>query len=188
MSRHGYDDGGGDGEMWDLIRWRGAVASAARGKRGWALLRRLRAALDAMPDKRLVAGQLRDDDGGVCALGAVAQAEGLPVSDLHPGDVQAVAARFDVAPALVREITWINDDDDDCYWMTLRVGSKYEHDDGRVVVFFDGQTPKPDGRDGWYYRGAVYRRRTPDDDEREDRRRWQRVSAWVDRLLEGGRP
>ena len=31
MSRSGYEDGL---EMWDLIRWRGAVASAIRGKRG----------------------------------------------------------------------------------------------------------------------------------------------------------
>jgi len=33
MSRSGYVDNG-DIEQWDLIRWRGAVASAIRGKRG----------------------------------------------------------------------------------------------------------------------------------------------------------
>jgi hypothetical protein len=46
MSRSGYSD---DHSEWDLIRWRGAVASAIRGKRGQAFLRELLVALDAMP-------------------------------------------------------------------------------------------------------------------------------------------
>jgi hypothetical protein len=36
MSRSGYSD---DLENWSLIRWRGAVASAIRGRRGQAFLR-----------------------------------------------------------------------------------------------------------------------------------------------------
>ena len=41
MSRSGYTDGF---EMWSVIRWRGAVASAIRGQRGQRLLRDLLAA------------------------------------------------------------------------------------------------------------------------------------------------
>lgn len=56
MSRSGYsEDCDND---WSLIRWRGAVKSAIRGKRGQALLKEMLEALDAMPVKRLIRGEL----------------------------------------------------------------------------------------------------------------------------------
>lgn len=60
MSRSDYSE---DLDMWDLIRWRGQVASAIRGKRGQKLLRDLAAALDAMPVKALIADELQTEDG-----------------------------------------------------------------------------------------------------------------------------
>lgn len=57
MSRSGYSEDY-DGDHWDLIRWRGAVASSIRGKRGQAFLREALAALDAMPEKKLITGDL----------------------------------------------------------------------------------------------------------------------------------
>jgi hypothetical protein len=107
VSRSGYSD---DVENWDLIRWRGAVASAIRGKRGQAFLREMAAVLDAMPVKRLVDGELQAD-GEVCALGAVGVARGLPVSDINPDDREAVAEVFGIAPALAAEIESENDGD-----------------------------------------------------------------------------
>jgi hypothetical protein len=56
MSRSGYCEDMDD--QWAHIRWRGAVTSAIRGRRGQAFLREMLAALDAMPEKRLVAGAL----------------------------------------------------------------------------------------------------------------------------------
>jgi hypothetical protein len=56
MSRSGYTEECEDN--WQTIRWRGAVKSAIRGKRGQAFLREMLAALDAMPEKRLIAGDL----------------------------------------------------------------------------------------------------------------------------------
>lgn len=56
MSRSGYVDDMCD--QWALIRYRGAVSSAIRGKRGQAFLREMLAALDAMPEKRLISGVL----------------------------------------------------------------------------------------------------------------------------------
>ena len=56
MSRSGYVDDMCD--EWALIRYRGAVKSAIRGKRGQAFLREMLAALDAMPEKRLISGAL----------------------------------------------------------------------------------------------------------------------------------
>jgi hypothetical protein len=46
MSRSGYDESCDDN--WGLICWRGAVASALRGRRGQAFLRELVDALDAV--------------------------------------------------------------------------------------------------------------------------------------------
>lgn len=125
MSRHGYSDDYDD-DPWALIRWRGQVASAMRGKRGQRLLRDMVAALDAMPVKRLVTLDL-ERDGEVCALGAVARARGVEVGpvqesiDADDDDVaEATAALFDVAVPLVREVTYENDE-----------GRRYETDEER---------------------------------------------------------
>ena len=56
MSRAGYCDDLDD--PLELGRWRAQVRSATRGKRGQKLLRDLLAALDAMPEKRLVSDVL----------------------------------------------------------------------------------------------------------------------------------
>lgn len=147
MSRSGYSDDY-DGDNWDLIRWRGAVTSAIRGKRGQAFLREALAALDAMPEKQLIAGDLvafnydpltrylfapvvqdpedpwrnweyehrwRDafDDrkeAGVCLLGAVGQARGVPMAGVDPENREGVAALFGLPHALACEIMWENDD------------------------------------------------------------------------------
>lgn len=96
-------------ETWDMIRWRGAVASAIRGKRGQAFLRELLVALEAMPDKRLITEDLVCE-GEVCALGALGRARKLEMSRIDPEDYDGIADAFDIAPALVREIEWENDE------------------------------------------------------------------------------
>lgn len=107
MSRSGYSD---DIEQWDLIRWRGQVASAIRGKRGQAFLRELRDALDAMPEKKLIAHELQNDCGGVCAIGSVGVQRCVDMAPLDPEDPQGVAAAFGIAHQLVQEIEWMNDE------------------------------------------------------------------------------
>lgn len=88
MSRHGYSEGDDcdPDAQWDYIRHRGAVTSAFRGKKGQAFFREMLAALDAMPDKRLIAGSLIDKDGCACALGVVAKARGLDISGFVPAE------------------------------------------------------------------------------------------------------
>lgn len=108
MSRSGYEEDW-DGH-WALIRYRGAVKSAMRGKRGQQFLRDLVSALDALPEKRLVADVLRTPDGEFCALGAVAAARGTPLDDLDPDNIEAVAPAFGIAEALAREVVWENDE------------------------------------------------------------------------------
>ena len=64
MSRSGYPDD--CDSNWQMIKWRGMVVSAMRGKRGQQFFRDLLAALDAMAEKSLIAGELEDAEGAPC--------------------------------------------------------------------------------------------------------------------------
>ena len=108
MSRHGYCEDGDDDPL-ALGRYRAQVNSAIRGKRGQALLRELLAALDAMPVKELVAGEL-EADGQFCALGVVGQARGLNLASIDTYDVESLGPKFNIAEQLAREIMWVNDE------------------------------------------------------------------------------
>lgn len=108
MSRSGYSDDIDDN--WQMIRWRGMVTSATRGKRGQKMLTDLLAALDAMPDKALIANDLQNSDGDTCALGALGKVRGIDMSKLDPEEPEAVTAAFGVAAPLVQEISFMNDE------------------------------------------------------------------------------
>lgn len=107
MSRSGYI------EEFDnnihLINWRGAVASAIRGRRGQAFLREMREALNALPIKRLIAHEL-EAAGEVCAVGAVGRARGVDMSRIDPEDNDTIAKTFGVARALACEVMYLNDE------------------------------------------------------------------------------
>jgi hypothetical protein len=105
MSRSGYSD---DCEY--LALWRGVIASATRGKRGQRFFRDLVAALDAMPVKRLVAGEIETTDGEVCALGSLARVRGLALErdDVHYHNI--LGETFDIAHQLAQEVMFENDE------------------------------------------------------------------------------
>jgi len=107
MSRSGYIEDMDD--QWAFIRWRGYVASAIRGKRGQAFLREMLAAMDAMPEKRLIAKELECADG-VCAIGTVGKARGVDMSALDPENYDAVATTFGINEKLAQEIVYMNDE------------------------------------------------------------------------------
>jgi hypothetical protein len=116
MSRSGYQDYADyDDSALSLGRWRGIINSATRGKRGQVFFRELVAALDALPEKRLIKNDLQSDEG-VCALGCLGRAKGLDMSDL---DVEAMAEDYDfsklgeafnIAEQLSQEVMWVNDE------------------------------------------------------------------------------
>ena len=115
MGRHGYTDDNDD--ILQLGRWRGMVKSAIRGKRGQKLIRELAAALDAMPEKRLVSGSLQTKDGDCCAIGCIARVKGHDLTDREDDeecDLQEfnghLAELLDVAECLVQEIEYENDE------------------------------------------------------------------------------
>lgn len=106
MGRSGYSD---DFDGWGLIRWRGAVSSALRGRRGQSFLRELLAVLDAMPEKTLITGEL-ERGGQVCTLGAIGRARGVSMEDIDPYDRASMASLFGIAEALAAEIMYENDE------------------------------------------------------------------------------
>jgi hypothetical protein len=111
VSRSGYIDDD-DYENWDLIRWRGAVSSAIKGRRGQAFLREMLTAFDAMTlaqQSRLIAREL-ESRGDVCAIGAVGRARKVDMTQLDPEDRTCIAAAFNIAPALAAEIVYMNDE------------------------------------------------------------------------------
>lgn len=110
MSRSGYTD-----DCENLGLWRGAVERSIRGKRGQALLRDLAAALDAMPEKRLIANELKDADGDFCTLGVLGAVRGIDMTGIDPEDRETVAAVFNIAPAMAAEIVYENDEVIDDY-------------------------------------------------------------------------
>lgn len=105
MSRSGYSD-----DCDNLALWRGAVDAAIHGKRGQALLRDLRDALDAMPVKRLIAGELVED-GEYCALGVLGAKRGMDMEHIDPDDSERVGKMFNIARAMAAEIVYVNDEE-----------------------------------------------------------------------------
>lgn len=103
MTKSGYTDDYEDTGLLNLYRQ--AVNRAIHGKRGQSFLRKLRDALDAMPTKRLIVDEIRNDSGDVCALGAVdPHAKGYDADDL--------AQYFGIARSMAAEIVYLNDEAD----------------------------------------------------------------------------
>lgn len=109
MSRSGYSDDIDD--QLALGRWRGQVASAMRGKRGQQLLRDLITALDALPEKKLIAHTVAQD-GCFCSLGAVAHLRGVDLAQPDPEYFNKAAAgnALDIPHQLAAEVVYENDE------------------------------------------------------------------------------
>ena len=110
MSRSGYSDDMDD--QWQFIRWRGAVKSAIKGKRGQAFLKEMLDAMDALPEKVLISGELQDTtySGQVCAIGAVGKARGLDMERVDFDEPENVGAFFGIPHTLAAEIEFWNDE------------------------------------------------------------------------------
>lgn len=105
MSRSGYTD---DCEFLEL--YRASVDRAIRGKRGQKFLRDLAAAMDSMPEKSLIQGDLIDDNGQCCAIGSLCKYRGLDVSSIDAGDSLEVGNLVDIARSLAAEVAYENDE------------------------------------------------------------------------------
>jgi hypothetical protein len=105
MSRSGYSD-----DCENLELYRASVERALKGKRGQAFLRELAAAMDAMLEKALIAGELITPEGDCCAIGTVCKARGVDVSKVNYDDPDSVARAIGVARSMAAEIEYENDE------------------------------------------------------------------------------
>lgn len=108
MSRSGYSE---DCDIdWHWIMFRGQVMSAINGRRGQAFLRELIEALDALPEKVLIVGELQDETGAVCAIGSVGLKRGIPMTGVDQFDHKKLGETFGIAGRMVQEIEFENDE------------------------------------------------------------------------------
>lgn len=107
MSRSQYTD---LDDNWQMIKWRGMVSSSIRGQRGQKLLKDILHALDNLPEKVLIANDLQNEDGDVCALGAAFKLRNIPTEQIDPEEPEHVAAALNIAPCLAQEIVYMNDE------------------------------------------------------------------------------
>lgn len=112
MSRSGYVD---DLDQQTLNLYRGTVARSIRGKRGQAFLRELADAMDAMPEKVLIAEELINAEGDCCTIGVLCKSRGLDVGKIDYSDPESVGDAVGIARCLAAEIEFENDGD---FWFS----------------------------------------------------------------------
>lgn len=105
MSRSGYSD-----DCENLELYRAAVDRALRGKRGQAFLRELAAAMDAMPEKVLIAHELVNEKGECCTIGVVCKSRALDVANIHEYEPDEVAKAVGIARSMAAEVAFMNDE------------------------------------------------------------------------------
>jgi hypothetical protein len=110
MSRSGYTEDYDEQYQNALELYRANVDRAIRGKRGQAFLRDLLAALDAMPEKRLISDSLVAPEIGVCAIGSLGQRRGINMDSIDPDDAVTVGKAFNISQCLSREVVFENDE------------------------------------------------------------------------------
>ena len=91
MTRSGY----GPCDEDEADEWHRRLKDTIASPEGQAFLRELADALDALPDKVLIARELIDEDGDCCALGALCMARGIDPTGMD-SDSDCVAERLGV--------------------------------------------------------------------------------------------
>jgi hypothetical protein len=83
--------------------WQANCRRSLHGKQGQVELRELKAAIVALPDKRLIHGLLVDEDGEVCAIGAYAKYKGL---DLYAFDPEDCTDEVGIHAGMTKLVAW----------------------------------------------------------------------------------
>jgi len=110
MSRSGYsNDWGYDDDNYCYL-YRATVDRSLAGKRGQRFLKELAAALDAMPEKKLIADELINAEGECCAIGVVCKTRNIDVTKIDEYDAEEVGKLVGISRSMAAEIEFENDE------------------------------------------------------------------------------
>jgi hypothetical protein len=89
--------------------WQANCQRSINGKAGQKALRELEQALVALPDKRLIAGELQTADGEVCAIGALLKYRGIEKTEADPEEMEEVGIELGLPPLVAWKVVCQND-------------------------------------------------------------------------------
>lgn len=149
-----------DEEDWpgQFALWDANCRRSIKGKVGQQELRELKAALLAMPEKRLIRDALVNEDGECCAIAAYGRHKGLDLSKFDP---EYDSDEVGIAGGMPRLVAWkivaLNDIEFDTVWEVAH---------------------GPIQRGHGIYKGGIplIRDVTPEE-------RWQRMLSWINKQL-----
>lgn len=101
MSRINYSDE--EDRPGQFALWDANCRRSLKGKAGQRELRELKAALLALPEKRLIRDALTDDDGGVCAIACYGRHKGVDLSKFDP---EYESDEVGIAGGMPRLVAW----------------------------------------------------------------------------------
>jgi hypothetical protein len=140
MSRSGYSDC--ENEYYPPDFWRSAVNNAVAGKRGQKFLKEMLQTLEAMEVKELISDDVVTPAGEVCAIGSVIKARNITLDPEYydfeydpQGANENLAAELNIAPALVQEIEYLNDEV--CFSRTPAGRWEYIHNWTKEMIYPD---------------------------------------------------
>jgi hypothetical protein len=88
--------------------WQANCQRSINGKAGQKALKELEAALLALPEKRLIADELEDSEGEVCAIGAVKKYRGVEVK-ADPEEMEEVGVELGFPRMVAWKVVALND-------------------------------------------------------------------------------
>lgn len=91
--------------------WQANCRRSIKGKAGQAALRELEQALLALPEKRLIAGELENAEGEVCALGALKKYQGVEVESDPECEMEEVGVELGMPRLVAWKVVALNDEE-----------------------------------------------------------------------------
>jgi len=110
MSRIGYIYSEDEDYPGQFGLWQANCSRSLKGKAGQAALRELEKALLALPKKRLIAGELENAQGEVCAVGALKKYRGTTETQASPTyDMEGVGRELGMPRLVAWKVVAVND-------------------------------------------------------------------------------
>jgi hypothetical protein len=95
--------------------WQANCRRSLKGKAGQAVLRELEQALLALPEKRLISYELKNEEGEVCAVGALAKYRGVETTKADPEEMEEVGVELGMPRLVAWKVVCVNDIELDGY-------------------------------------------------------------------------